>query len=376
MERGGAEGYALAIARGAVAAGSEVSVAFPPCDVTRSLVHDFKEAGAHYLPLSIGRAAMILGRRPRMLVPWIECFHTLRAIARIRPDAMLAVLPGPAACFGVLVAAALLQVPAAACLQLTPLQSWSPSPLRRRLLRWAAARGQRWIAVSTQNLKYIKQAFYLPDGLLHLIYNGAPQNTNKPQHTREALMEQWQIPAAATLVLTAARLAPQKAHEVFLDAAPAILHEHPHVHFVWLGDGELRETLAAKIEQLGLGQHFTLTGFSPQVSDWLRACDLYALPTHYEGLPFSLVEAMAAGCPVVASAVSSIPEVLNEGQAGRMVENTPGAWAAAVNGLLAHPAERSAVAAAAKARAAAFSEATMVADTLALISQLAAEGKC
>jgi glycosyltransferase involved in cell wall biosynthesis len=188
-------------------------------------------------------------------------------------------------------------------------------------------------------------------------------------------MGKYCIPRNATLILTVARLGKQKAHEVLLQAIPSITAKHSHVYFLWLGEGEERETLARQLQESGLSSRVAMPGYSSEVRDWLYSCDLFVLPTHYEGLPFSLVEAMAAGCPIAASAVSSIPEVLEQGAAGKLVpDNTPAAWATAINQLLDNPDEMAALGERAKARAARYSEDTMVGETLSLLSQLA-EGK-
>jgi glycosyltransferase involved in cell wall biosynthesis len=373
MERGGAEGYALTIARAALAIGWRVSVASPPAEGTRELVQTFQAIGAEWRPVGIGRGATVLGRRPKSLVPWIEGLNALRLFRQVRPDVALIVLPGPSACFAVQVAAALLRMPAASCFQLTPRAPWTASPLRQRLLAWARRRGQAWLCVSEHNAEFVAAAFAVPRVELRVIHNGTPLNSvARDSKIRGGILEELGLSNDALLVLTVARLGMQKAHAVLLEAIPDILRLHPNVHFLWIGEGEQREALQQRIQTLGVGARVHLLGFRDDVPRYLAAADLFAIPTHYEGLPFSLVEAMAAGLPVVASVVSGIPEVLEDGAVGLLVEeNTPESWRAGVCALLDDPARCAALGLAARHRAQHYDEARMTGDTLALLEHLA-----
>lgn len=377
MERGGAEGYALTIARGAVKQGHAVAVASPSAPGTAGLVQDFCDAGAVWHALSIGRAATIFGRRPRFLVPWIEFYHALRLLRSLRPGVLLIVLPGPAACFAVQMAAAIVGIPAASCFQLTPRVAWQPTSLRRVLLQWARHQRQAWISVSEHNRDFVSRAFGMPSHDVHVIHNGAPMSPamESPERARADCRAEMGLGSDARILVTVARLGVQKAHVVLLESIPTIIEKHPDVCFVWIGEGEQRASLEKRVAELGLEAHVRLMGFRTDIPRWLGAADVFVFPTHYEGLPFSLVEAMAAGLPVVASSVSSIPEVLDHGKAGLLVEqNTAEAWGPALLSLLDDPTEAFAMGARGRARAALYSEATMVEQTLELLQQLAEPG--
>lgn len=376
MERGGAEGYALTMARAAVARGFEVHVASPLAEATEGLVRDFEYAGAVWHALAIARAATVFGRRPKPLVPWVEFIHTLRLLVSLRPSALLIVLPGVQACFPVQAAAAMLRVPAASCFQLTPRAPWRPSHIRARLLRWARARRQAWISVSQHNAEFVSTAFDVPREELHIIPNGAPLHHDTLDRTtcREEKRRDLRLPPDAIIVLTVARLGIQKAHDILLEAVPHLIQHHANTHFVWIGEGEMREKLEQRIKELNVGARVHLLGFRNDVPRWLAACDIFAFPTHYEGLPFSMVEAMAMRLPVAASAVSSIPEVLDGGAAGLLVHpNEPAAWSAAIGSLLDDPRRARLLAATAHSRAQLYSEPRMVEQTLCLLESLEAD---
>lgn len=370
MERGGAEGYALTIARAALARGWSVEVGAPTAVATESLTREFHAIGAAWQELRIGRAATLLGKRPRFLVPWLELLSTLRRLRRARADVMLIVLPGIASCFPVQVAAALCGVPALSCFQLTPRQPWIASTWRRACLRWARRHRQAWTCVSEHNRNFVAQAFAVPVEELLLIRNGAPL-APLPTVDRAALLRTLDIPESARIVLSIARLGVQKAHAVLLEGIALLPPDYADVHFVWLGEGEQRPALEARIHALGLRERVHLPGFAV-APPWLAVADAFAFPTWYEGLPFSLVEAMAAGVPVAASNVSSIPEVLDDGRAGLLVENQPQAWADVVVQLLTEGDTRDKRVAAARAVAAQFDEQSMIELTLGALAKLAA----
>ncbi|HYT92188.1 MAG TPA: glycosyltransferase [Gemmataceae bacterium] len=121
------------------------------------------------------------------------------------------------------------------------------------------------------------------------------------------------------LVGAAGRLSPEKGFGVLVEAATAVTRADRDVGFVLFGDGPLRETLARQIAQRGLAERFVLAGFRTDLGRFLPHCDLVALPSYTEGLPVIVLEAFAAGVPVVATAVGGTPEVIEEGQSGYLV---------------------------------------------------------
>lgn len=114
------------------------------------------------------------------------------------------------------------------------------------------------------------------------------------------------------LVGAVGRLSPEKGFDRLVEAAPRVLADHPEAGFVVFGEGPERPKLERRIQQLGLQERFLLGGFQPEVTGYLPHLDLAVLPSFTEGLPIVLLEACAAGLPVVASRVGGIPEVVDE----------------------------------------------------------------
>jgi glycosyltransferase involved in cell wall biosynthesis len=148
--------------------------------------------------------------------------------------------------------------------------------------------------------------------------------------------------AAGTRVLdgrivgNVARLAEQKGHRDLVAAAVQVLERHPDVRFVVAGDGELR----AELQELArpLGDRFVFLGDRDDVPDLLASFEVFAYPSHFEGLCVAVIEAQAAGVPVVATPVGGIPENVVEGESGIVVPpGDPDALAAAISRLLDDP---------------------------------------
>lgn len=121
------------------------------------------------------------------------------------------------------------------------------------------------------------------------------------------------------IVGAAGRLSPEKGYGVLVDAAAAVVRDHPDIGFVHFGQGPLCDEIARQIDSLGLGHRFVLAGFRTDLHRVLPHLDLFVLPSYTEGLPVVVLEAFAAGLPVVATAVGGTPEVVEDGANGRLV---------------------------------------------------------
>ncbi|HZZ94550.1 MAG TPA: glycosyltransferase [Usitatibacter sp.] len=159
------------------------------------------------------------------------------------------------------------------------------------------------------------------------------------------------LPAPATLIGIVATLRSWKGHRFLLEALAAL--ERPGVHLVIVGDGPQREALGAQVDRLGIGARVLFAGNRDDVAPWLRAFDLFCLPSYAnEGVPQSLMQAMACALPVVTTAVGSIPEIVADGINGVIVpaQDAP-ALAAALGSLLDDAPRRASLAARALADA-------------------------
>jgi glycosyltransferase involved in cell wall biosynthesis len=149
------------------------------------------------------------------------------------------------------------------------------------------------------------------------------------------------------VLLSICRLVPQKGVDVAIQALARVRERHPDVHLVVLGEGRLRSELAALAARLEVEDAVSLPGRVGDVAWWLRRAAVLVHPARWEGFGLALLEAMLSERPVVASAVSSIPEIVVDGETGRLVPpDDPEALADALVDLLDHPARAAAMGAA------------------------------
>ena len=189
---------------------------------------------------------------------------------------------------------------------------------------------------------------------------------------RGILRAELGLPAEAPVVAIVARLVPIKAHEVFLEAARRVRQALPASRFLVVGDGERRAALEALAAELGLGTSVHFLGWRRDLERVYADATVVALTSRNEGSPTSLIEAMAAGRPVVATRVGGVPDLVEDGVTGRLVPpDDAGALATALVTLLRDPERRRTLGMAARERVfPAFTAARLVADVDALYAEL------
>jgi N-acetylglucosaminyldiphosphoundecaprenol N-acetyl-beta-D-mannosaminyltransferase len=179
------------------------------------------------------------------------------------------------------------------------------------------------IAVSAETQRFCIEVEGMRPDKLVVIPNGVDLTRfdcayrHDPERTR--IRAALGIQPDQLFVLTIARLHPQKGHTYLIDAMPTVLAQHPQAHLICVGEGPLHEVLVAQIERRGLGRQVRLVGRRTDIPQVLAAADLFVLPSISEGMPNVVLEAMAAGTPVVATAVDGTRELIHEGQTGRLV---------------------------------------------------------
>jgi glycosyltransferase involved in cell wall biosynthesis len=125
-----------------------------------------------------------------------------------------------------------------------------------------------------------------------------------------------------------------------IDAATPVVSSYPDTHFLFIGDGGLRDELQRQAQQAGLSENIHFLGIRDDVPDLLAAVDLFVLPSLWEGLSVALLEAMAAGKPIVATAVSGTTQAMIPGETGLVVPPRDSrALADAIIQLLSNPAQ-------------------------------------
>jgi glycosyltransferase involved in cell wall biosynthesis len=227
-------------------------------------------------------------------------------------------------------------------------------PRRARAYRWLRRLGVPVVAVSEDLAGFLVQGLGLPRARLEVVHNGIPLPAEIPPAERTArrssAREALGIPPDLALIVAVGNLYPVKDHASLLRALARL----PGARVAIAGRGAEEEPLRRLAAELGLADRVHLLGLRDDVETVFASADVFAQPSLSEGLPLAVLEAMAAGLPVVASRVGGIPEAVADGETGYLVPPAdPAALAAALARVLEAEDRGSALAAAARARAAA-----------------------
>jgi len=164
---------------------------------------------------------------------------------------------------------------------------------------------------------YIEQVGAEPSKV-EVIYNAVDWSQLGTTRTRDEMRDELQIDRRAPVAGIVARLTEQKAHSVLLSSMASTPGLEP-LHLVVVGDGHLRESLERLARDLGIADRVRFLGARRDLGNLMSAMDMFVMPSLWEGLPLSMVLAMGAGLPVVATRVAGIPEVVQDGTTGLLV---------------------------------------------------------
>jgi len=166
------------------------------------------------------------------------------------------------------------------------------------------------------------------------------------------------LPEGAFVVGAVGRLSVEKGHRHLVDAAPTLVRQVANLQFVLLGEGRERPELEKQVVRLGMRERVVFAGFQTDVRPWIQACDVIANPSLTEGMPNAVLEAMALGTPVVATAVGGVPDMIQDQVSGLLVPpGDPAALASAILDLFANPSRAEQLARAAQTKLEEFSPA-------------------
>jgi glycosyltransferase involved in cell wall biosynthesis len=211
---------------------------------------------------------------------------------------------------------------------------------RRRILAYQILRrcGLEIVAVSRDLAEFLSKGFGLPLDAFHVIHPGIPLE-EAPAHrtdaeTRKRARTELGIPLDGALAVAVGSLFPVKDHPTLLKAVASL----PGTRLAIAGEGSELQALEELTNALQISERVHLLGLRADVDRVLRSADVFCQPSLSEGLPLSIIEAMAWGLPVVATRVGGIPEVVDEGGTGYLVPpGDPAALARGIERVLSEP---------------------------------------
>src|SRR5688572_21399048 len=368
---GGTEKHALTIASAGRGRGLNVHFVMPPERLAEPPDPKLDALGLVGHPLKISEGGdKHRGQRVRFL-------RMLGKLRAVRPDVVHVNVPWPDRCFGVIMAAAALRIPAVITSHLIN-APFNLTPKRQRAYEWARHRHQQWTANSDHTAKLLCESMKFPREAVERIYHGVPpaqvvENEHEQvRRDRDDVRRELGLAPDAPILLNVGRLVPQKGIDRLIQAVPHVVRDRPDVRFVLVGDGMLREPLEQQARELGAGGHVVFAGRRSDVPRLLRAADLFVFPSLYEGFGLALVEAMTYGLGVVATSCSNVPEIVTDREHGVLCRPDDSAsLLEAIRWALAHPGEMGEMGRKARSRAAEFTEEKMINATLDLIERTA-----
>ncbi len=192
--------------------------------------------------------------------------------------------------------------------------------LRERLLRYTDNLGTVTVAISKNVATAMIDKGVVPSHRLRVIENGVnPDKFSNTNDVTNTIRKQLGASAKQHLLVSVGRLTEQKGYPYLFKALEYLQEHRDDLLSVILGDGEESRTLENIVKQSGLNKSVVFLGNKSNVADYLMASDIFVMPSLWEGLPISLLEAMACGLPVVATNVGGVPEVVADNESGFLV---------------------------------------------------------
>ena len=182
-----------------------------------------------------------------------------------------------------------------------------------RLNRMLTGITDAFIGVAAPHGKHLVEVEGFPAAKVHVIPNGVDTNRFRPQPRNESMRAELQLAPTDGAVAIVAALRPEKNHAMLLQAIARVRRSVPTVKLLVVGEGPERDDIERLSAELGIADAVRMLGNRGDVSDVLAAADVFALSSHMEANPVSILEALACEVPVVAPRVGSIPETVRDG---------------------------------------------------------------
>jgi glycosyltransferase involved in cell wall biosynthesis len=208
--------------------------------------------------------------------------------------------------------------------------------LYNQLDRWSLRKADAVVTVCAPFARELEKFGVRPDRLV-IQHNSIRPFVPEPQEQVVQIKSDLGIPDNAITLISVGRLSREKGHVDLIDALARVhadMSEKPF-RLVIVGDGPERPALEKKVKELHLDEMVVFVGFQSNVAPYYQIADMAVLPSHSEGSPYALLEAMAAGVPIIATSVGGVPEIATDGENALLVNRqNPAQLAARILDLL------------------------------------------
>jgi glycosyltransferase involved in cell wall biosynthesis len=252
----------------------------------------------------------------RFVHSMIDCAEPERILAAVNPDLVVFSDCWPISCIAAKHTVIKRNVPYLVVCHSGDLAPGRTFPASLKVVAAQFEQAREVVSVAESSLQVLRQHYRLAPDKGCVIWNGRPATYFEPSNpeVNARLRQQLGLPKNSILCFTAARFDAQKGYQFQFQAIQQFLARKRAVpvYFAWAGTGHLQEQFQAAINQHGLQDRIRLLGHQTNIAEWLGAADIFILTTMLEAMPLSVLEAMAKGTPVIATAVGGIPEELAE----------------------------------------------------------------
>jgi len=193
----------------------------------------------------------------------------------------------------------------------------NPEPVR--LAQWKYKLYDRVITIS-EGIRAVLLSQGIPAEKVICVHSSVDAEPYQHPCEEKAFHQLFDLPENAIVVAMIAQFIPRKGHQYLLDALPDVLADFPNLQVLLFGKGPLIQQIQADIDNRNLTQHIKLAGFRDDLERWLCCMDLVVHPADMEGLGVSLLQAAAAGVPVIGSRAGGIPEIVHHAENGLLIE--------------------------------------------------------
>jgi glycosyltransferase involved in cell wall biosynthesis len=179
------------------------------------------------------------------------------------------------------------------------------------------------ICASDHVSESVKKWYPVKKKIVKTVMNGVDASVFSPNaQERNKLRKRLSIEDKEFILMTSGSICKEKGHHLAIEALNILLKHNNDLKLIIVGDGDYRISLSRLIDRLGLKSNVILTGFVPNesIGNYYNAADIYLIPTlRAEGLPFALIEAMSIGLPIIGSRIGGIPNIMEDGKEGFLI---------------------------------------------------------